>query len=49
MVFAINPTAEKTFKAFKEAAVAQNGTDVGYIPSEGESTVLCIYPVLFAK
>ncbi|KAF8543852.1 hypothetical protein BDD12DRAFT_874076 [Trichophaea hybrida] len=33
MVFAINPTVEKTYKAFKEAAVAQNGTDVGYILS----------------
>lgn len=26
MVFAINPTRDKTFEAFKEAAVAQNGT-----------------------
>jgi len=27
MVFAINPTAEKSFQSFKDKALAQNGTD----------------------
>jgi len=41
MVFAINPTTEKTYEAFKNAAVAQNGSGEAW-PSYQPTTMLTL-------
>jgi hypothetical protein len=42
MVFAINPTAEKSFTIFKDKAIAQNGTDAAVTTSVAASTPITL-------